>query len=274
MTFSDAALQTLDSIDPSAPMPTGTYQPREPFGAKFNNGNAMFGNWTLQFVNDDSQFVDTANPLYTHDFHLTYNATLTIKRLPNRHPGLTVLQQPPTIDINDTTNKLEIILHNSFFSQNNYIAFSPKLNSILGFPTYIRDDGNYVLKIAQVIRPVTNPSYATLVQPESTVYRLVGIRQLQLRTSSLAVSGERDVISGTPIIMSVDVTTGSAKDSYEFQNSTDTRFYDILSSGPMYQLNLSLFVRYQDGTITQALIPPYSEFSCLIKFVRKNRIVN
>jgi hypothetical protein len=139
---------------------------------------------------------------------------------------------------------------------------------------YQRSDGNYLLKIPQYIGPIQNPSYMTIVQPISTAYRLVNIRGLQLRSGTIAVSGEYDAISQTPIIMSVDVTIDAAKDVYEYQSSSDNRFYDILSHGQLDVLNLSLFVIYNDGTIVQAYIPPYSSFRSLLKFVRKKGIVN
>ena len=145
---------------------------------------------------------------------------------------------------------------------------------VLGFPTYQGSDGNYLLKIPQYIGPIQNPSYMTIVQPTSTAYRLVNIRGLQLRSGTLAISGEYDAISKNPIIMSVDITVDAAKDTYEYQNSLDNRFYDILSQGQLDMLNLSLFVIYNDGTIVPAYIPPYSSFRSLLKFVRKNKIVN
>ena len=147
----------------------------------------------------------------------------------------------------------------------------PKLFNVLGFNgTFDSSDGYYRLKIPQVILSTNQTSYITYVQPVSTKYRLTDIAQIQIRSNSLPVNGEYDSASSQNIIMSLDYTTTTIKDILEFSTTLNNRFYDLNNSGSISTINFSIFVVYNTGVVEIARLPPYSKFTLLCQFVKKN----
>ena len=104
-------------------------------------------------------------------------------------------QIPPTLNFNQTTNKLELFVHETQFYTNNSIMFSSKLNNILGFETsYISDlspdHGFYKLNFPQLIlsNTILSSSFVTISQAISTLYKLNNIQSIQIRSSTIPVS--------------------------------------------------------------------------------------
>ena len=156
-----------------------------------------------------------------------------------------------------------------------FLSFSPKLNSILGFPSYLSSDGLYKLKQPQVLlsQNLTAGSFIDYVQPVSTLYKLTNIKAIQLRSSTLPVSGEYSLASQSTIVMSIDVSVDTAKDIYEYSASIE-RYYDLIGNAELTDINFSIWVEYVNGEVVQCYLPPYSSFTMLAKFVNKNKIYN
>lgn len=272
ITFEDSALKSLDSLqDYTLPIPSGVYQPKESF-LKFNTTNSQFGNWKLRF---ESTSCESSG---VHNFHLNVNYNLEMSFLPKQENGnsLGISQYPILLGLNDTnTNLLQLKVHESWYYGNNYISFSPKLNSILGFPTYLGSDGFYKLKQPQVLLSTTMSAstFIDYVQPVSTLYKLTNIKAIQLRSNTIPVSGEFSLASQSNILMSINVSVDTAKDIYEF-SATIERFYDLIGNEPLTDIHFSVWVEYVDGSVIQAYLPPYSSFTMLAKFVNKYKISN
>lgn len=270
LTFEDAALISLDSLsDYSQPIPSGIYQPKESF-LKFNTGSSQFGNWKIRVESTSCELA------LVHNFHLSVNYSLEMSFLPKQGNGnsLGISQYPILLGLSDTNSSLlQLKIHESWFYGNNYISFSPKLNSILGFPSYLGSDGRYKLKQPQVLlsTTMTSASFVDYVQPVSTLYKLTNIKSIQLRSNTLPVSGEFSVASQSNIVMSINVSVDTAKDIYEYSASIE-RYYDLIGNVELTDINFSIWVEYTDGTVHQAYLPPYSSFTMLSKFIRKNII--
>jgi hypothetical protein len=188
---------------------------------------------------------------------------------------LGISQFPILLGADNTTNLLQLKIHESWFYGNNYLAFSPKLNSILGFPSYLTSNGRYRLKQPQVLLSSTLSSntFIDYVQPISTIYKMTNVKAIQIRSNTLPVSGEYSVASQSNIVMSIDVPPDSSKDVYAFSASLE-RFYDLIGNNELSDINFSVWVEYTDGNVVQAYLPPYSSFTMLCKFVNKNKTVN
>lgn len=274
MIFEDAALNNLDSIsDYSQPIPSGTYQPKESF-LKFNTTLSQFGTWKLRFETTSIEFPGSLNPI----FNLSVNYNLEMFFMPIQANGnsIGVSQYPVLLGLSDNnTNLLQLKIHESWYYSSNFISFSPKLNSILGFPTYLSSDGLYKLKQPQVLlsQNVTAGSFIDYVQPVSTLYKLTNIKAIQLRSNTLPVSGEYSLASQSNIVMSIDTSVDSAKDVYEYSASIE-RYYDLIGNAELTDINFSIWVEYVNGEVVQCYLPPYSAFTMLCKFVNKNKIYN
>ena len=272
LVFEDSSLTSTESLsDFTLQLPSGSYQPKESF-MKFNTNTSQFGNWKLRFESLD------CNIMGNHDFHLNVAYNMDMWFLPKQYNGndLGISQFPPLLGFAEgSTTLLQLKLHESWFYGNNYLAFSPKLNNILGFQSYLASDGNYRVKLPQVLlsSTMTSNSFINYVQPISTLYKLTNIKAIQLRSNSLPVSGEYSIASGSNIVMSINVSVDTNKDVYEF-TSTIERFYDLIGDTELTDINFSVWVEYNDGSVVKAQLPPYSQFSMLAKFVIKHKITN
>lgn len=272
LVFEDCALKSIDSLqDYTAVIPSGTYQPKESF-LKFNTTNSQFGSWKLRFESTSNEYSGV------HNFHLNVNYNLEMSFLPKQENGnsLGISQYPILLGLNDTnSNLLQLKIHESWYYGNNYISFSPKLNSILGFPSYLGADGFYKLKQPQVLLSSTMSAstFVDYIQPVSTLYKLTNIKAIQLRSNTIPVSGEYSVASQSNILMSINVSVDTAKDIYEF-SATIERFYDLIGNEALTDIHFSVWIEYVDGSVLQAYLPPYSSFTMLAKFVNKYKISN
>jgi hypothetical protein len=269
LTFKDSSLNSLSSkTDEMSAFQTGDYQPVESF-TKFNSGTSAWGDWKLHFEDLDVLHHDLYGLFY---MDVSYSLTLyTTQGLPYNVTYVSP-QFAPTLAIDQTSNKLQLLLHQSWFYCPCYIRFSQPLAYVLGFDTYNDGSGWYKLKLPQVLldNTLSPTSFITYAQEISTVYRLTGIRAIEIRSATIPVDGEYDSQSNSPIIMSVDVNVDAAKDRYEYASTSENRFYDLIGDGPLKNINFSVWIIYENGAQVLAKIPPSSSFTMLAKFVRKS----
>ena len=268
--FEDCSFNSLNDkiINNNEPIPAGDYQPVESF-IKLNNRTNQTGNWTLR-VESQNWLDASGGTLF--DQRVSYD--LFVYYLPKgRVNSIGWNQFAPALRINDTNNKLELLLHETYFQGYNAVYFTPKLNDILGFKSVLQQyNGQTVYKLTdpQVILSsvITNSSFITYSQPVSTLYKLTNIRAIQIRSNNLQVLGEYDSVSGSNIIMSIDINTDTTKDRYEFQTALP-RFYDLVGNIPISSLNFSVWIEYNNRQISQAYLPPNSTFTMLVQFIKK-----
>jgi hypothetical protein len=274
LAFEDGNLTSLDSqTNYTLSLASGSYNPKESF-LKFITNTSQLGTWKLRF---ESMAWETA----IHGFDQTVSYTVDCFFLPKQGSigtsnDLGIVQFPILLGLDDTqTDILQLKIHESYYYGNNYLAFTPKLNNLLGFPTYNGGDGFYKLKLPQVLlsNPMTSNSFFTYNQPASTLYKLTNIKAIQIRSNTLPVSGEYSLASQTQVVMSINVNTDTKKDVFEFSASIE-RVYDLIGDTPIADLNFSIFIEYNDGSVEPALIGPYSKFSMLVKFIRRELISN
>ena len=270
--FEDANLTSLESIqDYETAIPSGSYQPKESF-LKFNKSTSQFGTWKIRLESTNGNLIGGVDT-----FRLSVNYNLEMFFCPKQKDNsLSAVNFPPVLGLDETDRTLlQLKLHESWFYSNNYLKLTPKLANILSFPTYLSSDGNYKVKMPQVLLSPTLSSntFINYTQPLSTLYKLTNIKAIQIRSNTLPVSGEYSIVSQSNIVMSIDVPPDSQKDIYAFSASLE-RFYDIIGNIEMADINFSVWVEYNDGTVSQAYLPPYSSFTMLCKFVLKEKTVN
>lgn len=274
LNFEDGNIISLDSqTNYTLPLAAGNYMPKESF-LKYITNTSQLGTWKLRF---ESMAWETG----THGFDQSVSYTLDCFFLPKQGSigtsnDLGIVQFPILLGVDENQPTiLQFKIHESYFYGNNYFAFTPRLNNLLGFPSYNGGDGFYKLKLPQVLlsNPMTSNTFFTYNQPASTLYKLTNIKAIQIRSNTLPVSGEYSIASQTQVVMSINVNTDTTKDVFEFSASIE-RVYDLIGDTPIADLNFSIFIEYNDGSVQPALLGPYSKFSMLVKFIRRELISN
>jgi hypothetical protein len=274
LSFEDGNIQGLDSqTDYTLPLASGNYLPKESF-LKFITNTSQLGNWKLRIESSNWETM-------VLNFSLNVSYTIDAYFLPKQGSqgnsnDLGIVQFPILLGLDENQpDLLQLKIHESFLYGNNYFALTPKLNNILGYPSYNGGDGFYKLKIPQVLlsNPMTSNSFFNYNQPSSTLYKLTNIKSIQIRSNSLPVSGEYSIASQTQIVMSINVNTDTKKDIFEFSASIE-RVYDLIGDTPIADLNFSIFIEYNDGSVVPAILGPYSKFSMLVKFIAKQLVSN
>lgn len=268
VTFEDSSinnqLQSYNSVL------TGDFQPLESF-VKFNtNTTSQVGTWKVRIINRNAKS-STA-------FNMTYDISLTCYFVPNCRWTLTsdtgVSQYVPKISptLSTSGDKLELLYDTNSQRSGFYIRLSNKLFNILGFPGYSTADSMMTLKLPQTrYTDSTDLAVVSYVQPVSTLYKLLDISEIQVRSSTLPISGEIDVLSRSNIICSIDTVAGDLNNNiYQFYNTQlEDRAYELISSAPLRELNLSVWVRYRSTNKTVPVyIPPLTTFTALLKFIK------
>jgi hypothetical protein len=269
MVFEDGCMTSLSSLpDPKLPIPAGTYQPLETF-LSFNSGLDETGNWTFEWTST-GMFLENNLIGFAESGSVTIDASFIVNSYSNGN-DMEMMQIPPVL--RETNGKLELLLHQTYYTSNTSLAFSPKLYAMLGFNGVKDSGGYYRIKTPQIVldNPITKNSYITFQQPVSTLYKLTPIRAILIKSNSIGVDGEYDNIQQESIVMSIDTSTITLKDRYEFSQTID-RYYDLISDSDLYTINFSVWVEYDDGSVVMAKLPAYSDFNLLIKFVRKSII--
>lgn len=253
-------------------LPAGTYQPLESFVKLFKT-TPQNGNYIIR-VQDDHLWARSID--YDGTFTLDFDVKLKIYFSPVTYVNNLIQphfnQYAPTLQFNDTTKKVEMLLHESFFYQNMYIKVSPMLFNVLGFDgVYDVSDGFYRLTFPQVLLSpaLSNTTFITYSQAVGTSYRMNQIRQVQIRTN-LPTAGQLDSSSNSPILISVDVPVDSVNDRFDYSSTSDGRLYDIIGRGAIKNLGFSVWLYYNDGHSELCQLPPKSLFTMLIQFVRKD----
>jgi hypothetical protein len=263
MIFSEDSFTSVDSINLQNEIPAGHYHPSETFSYYGTQDVDQSGTWKLRFENCNF------DNLGDHAFHLDVEYALKVWFVPRR---LEIARVPTTIRINSNTNKIELVLHEKNIVGNNYIKISPKLNNVLGFDTNKEGDGYYRILYNQTKLSTGINDFITLSQPISTVYKLTNISQIQLRSNTLDISSERDVLSPDKILVSVDFDNNAQKSTAYFLNAIEKRIVNLLSDGPIYNMHLSVWITYNDDLRPQLVyLPPYSSFLCLLHFVKNKK---
>lgn len=252
-----------NASDITQAIPAGEYHPIESF-VKFSNNVDLSGTWSWRFDNKDSGY-----PTY-HEFHLNVDYEIEFYTPPIYAAGQDVQAAyiPPILDHNKTSNLLEFVLQERVFTSNMYIEVSPRLNELLGFPSVLSSDGLWCrIKLPQIASLSDSLDQSLrFAQPVDTSYRLNNIRTIQLRSNTIPCIGEFDSVDSSKIIMSFDKPAGFIADSFEFSSNNSLRTYDLNGQNELSQINLSVWVKYEDGEILQAQLSPYSTFSALLKF--------
>jgi hypothetical protein len=275
--FEDASLNSISEVTNTTPsesngnFPAGTYQPVESF-VKFNDGNSSFGNWTLTIKSTDFSLGGGRN------FYVNCLYTLETWFLPKSTSGqdMNLLQYAPSVQVDRSTNLLQLYLHASFFTGGTILSLTPKLYQDLGFDGVLNSSSTYYrITLPQVVipSPVLYNSFITYTQPVSSLYRLTMIRQILIKSSTLPIAGEFNAVSSQNIIMSIDIPSTSAKDNYEFAPSL-YRFYDLINDVGLDEINIQVWIAYDDNTEKLAAIPPYSVFNMLLMFVKTTSTLN
>ena len=276
--FEDGAVLGIDSgYTNNLKYPiSGNYQPREAF-LKFLTRNSQWGNWKIivQSLSGCETGLGGASP----DFDMLIDYNLELYFLPKgKSNEFNFTQIPPTLNFNQSSNKLELLVHETQFYSNNSIMFSSKLNNILGFETtFISDQtlddyGLYKLNFPQLIlsSTITPASFITISQAISTVYKLNNIQSIQIRSSTIPVSGEYSSISGSQIIMSVDIPAEDIKTRYEYAASIN-RWYELIGGDlALTDINFQVWVTYLNGEEAMVSLSPHSKFSMLCLFCPNN----
>lgn len=268
--FEDGSLNDQSSYPDS--VLTGSLQPVESFTkfcaqAAYGTG----GNWTVRLINKNTQ---SQIP-----FNITYNITIKAYFVPKYNwnvisdPGTSsnIPRVAPALSISN--NKLALVLDDNITRSGYFIKLSPKLYEILGFKaTYDTIDGFYKLKLPQFA--VQNDGDLQLIhyqQPVSSLYKLIDISEIQIRTNNLPVMGEFDSISNQRIITSINTSSGDLNSNvYEYVNTMLTdRSYELINDLPISDINISVWVKYRSSGLTeQVYLSPHTSFALLLKFIR------
>jgi len=268
MIFAD---EYFDSVNNNANsitevIPAGSYHPTEAF-VKFSNNVDLSGTWQWKLVNKDVGF-DLVKPFaldvaYTIDFFCPpiYDAG---------QDGL-VSQIAPVVDHNLSTDRLDLILQERVFTSGMYIEVSPRLNELLGFPSVLNSSGDFCrIKLPQIANLSSSLDQSfRFSQPVPTANRLNNVKSIQLRSNTIPVIGEYDNTESSKIIMSIDKDSDFVMNSFEFASNNSLRTYDLIGQTPLTDMNLSVFVEYEDGETVRAELAPYSRFTALLKFEKK-----
>lgn len=259
MVFEEKSYDSIDKVQKNIEIPANVYHTREPMVALFADDVSYSGNWKLKFVTNQFQ------PVSVHPFHLDGSYEINVYYCPSDLK----IQRVPTV-VRVLNDKIEALFHEQAYLGNNQFKLSSRLNNMLQFEsTYDTVDNYYRVIYPQANLSNTFNSYVVLQQPVSSVFRLINISQLQIRSNNLPFNGERDSSSKDRILLSIDYTL-TEKESVSFLNEIEKRIADLTGSDDLYSLQLSVWVVYND--LPQPVLirlPPYSTFTALLQFVRK-----
>jgi len=259
MIFEEKAYKSIDTVNKNIPIPSGTYHTRQPMVSLFANDVSYSGDWKVKFVTNQYQ------PVSVHPFHLTVNYEISVYYSPS---DLKIARVPSVIRV--VNDKIEALFHEQAYLGNNQFKLSSRLNNILQFESILdTTDGYYRVIYPQANLSNTLNEYIVVQQPVSSVFRLINLSQLQIRSNNLPFNGERDYLTKDKVLLSIDYTEDE-KQSVSFINQIEKRITDLTGSIDLYELQLSVWCVYNDIERPVLIkLPPYSTFSCLLQFVRK-----
>jgi len=261
-------------------MSNGSYNifyPAETF-LRFNN-SASGGSWYLTVVN-------ASNSTIANQITGTISATLEVIELAN------IPSSAPVFGIN-SSNKLEVLYQQHFVNNNMKIAMTPKLYRMLAFTgsseRFVPDFKLYEFIYPNL--PLTHPMYnsitansgqkttngyntITFKQFNSSIYRLNNVSNILVTAQALGITAEfqNDNIQAQVI---QDFVVNTENDMSDLIFSTDAsvmpyRRYRLQSDLPLHQMSFTVYIKYKDGSLVKALLPPGTQFSMKIGFFKRN----
>jgi hypothetical protein len=271
--FEDGALDVLEKkmTNMADPIPEGTYQPVEPF-TKLKSDSDQKGNWTIKV--QSMQFAEDAGSIDFTDIHVDYHVGFYFRPM-GRINQLVWSQYAPVLGINDS-NKLELMIHESYYYSAFSIYLSSRVFNNIGFPGSMYSNGLYRLALGFVsLSGSLDPSkMIRFEQSQSTVYRLRSIRSIQIRSNSLSVQGEFSSVTGTDIIMAIEIASDTVLDRLDW-NGSYRRFYALNGNVDLRRINFSVFAQYDNQeTESRVFIPPKSVFTLSIALIPKTSSFN
>ena len=275
--FSDSSI--LSQIDGDTLTSGLLYQPMEPFNA-IQVSNATIGaSWTIEIAVVSEIVATNAT-----QFNFLPALQLSLSPIPDRANHVNQSFFPyvaPAVFFDQDSKKVSLIVQDKNVLASFHLKLSPKLFNALPFAG-LRDpaDGFYTIKFAQSkMINSTNAddfNFSSVLPPDQgDIYKMLDISTLIIKTD-MAVSAEKDAVSFDRVLMSLDVSGSDLFSTfYQFVNTNvSTRAYQLISNGPLNSIGISVFYKYRSsGKVVQAVLPPFTTFSMLLKFTPNGEVV-
>lgn len=240
----------------------GTFSPQEPFTSLCNSPHT--GTWIVEIL-----------PLTVFDPDVTFHIELMIHQNHWNTTGIdpVLSEHVPYFAHNENTNKCELNVPERFHMNGFSIGLSDSLEEMLKFRVNVRDSVNYIdMPQQQYESPYTG--VITIPQENTSIWRIVSYpskflikTNMPIRNVVTSGSNSHDSLLESFLIdPSAFSQEGGSMAIYNA--SGEPRFHNLISSQPLTNINMSVYVEFADGSIEPLVLRPGESYDILLEFRR------